>query len=152
MKNSDSIKNDEDNKISSRLSHAEKVRQHADKAKAHAKKTYNCVGEILKRRRDHAQQLALEQAAAAKKLVSETLIMRPGESLKDSDAIKIAKRITKEDTLLFVDIHGNKKITDKGLKAIAEGLKINSTLKELIYWNNVVSLEGALIICICRSS
>ena len=29
------------------------------------------------------------------------------------------------------------------LKAIAEGLKINSTLKELIYWNNVVSLEGA---------
>ena len=46
--------------------------------------------------------------------------MRPGESLKDSDAIKIAKRITKEDTLLFVDIHGNKKITDKGLKAIAE--------------------------------
>ena len=45
--------------------------------------------------------------------------------------------------MLFVDIHGNKKITDKGLKAIAEGLKINSTLKELIYWNNVVSLEGA---------
>jgi hypothetical protein len=131
-----------------RLSHVERVQLHAGKAKHHAKKTFNCVGEYLKRRKKHAQQLAQEQAAAAKKLVAQTLIMRHGEGLTDRDAKKIAERLNKENGLLFVDIHGNK-IGDEGVIELGKALKENNTLKNLMLWNNPITNKGAKYLAEC---
>jgi hypothetical protein len=114
----------------------------SQQAKEHAKRTFNCIGSYLQRRREHAEQLAKEQAELAKNLLAATLIMRSGESLTCADVPPIATRILREPSLLFVDLHSNV-IGDEGARRLGEALKGNSTLKELHLWNNRITCDGA---------